>query len=604
MRFLFRRKLCWLVSITTLAAAVATGTENDLTATFERGLREAAEQTARHRQALQRWEARAANQSAIAHQRMPNTLYASTPTSIVAAGELSCPAPHAALGDSLLSTFGLPSVDEPRGIDGSSHAPRSDAPGLSRLRGVDVEPPSPTLTDLDTFTRIRAEAAVADDGSQAVYLFPRASHPSRQGFVRLINHGSTGGDISIVPTDDSGRVFDTITLAIDANETVHFNSDDLENGNTDKGLTGATGAGTGDWRLAMTSSLDIEVLAYIRTTDGFLTAMNDIAPVTDSIHRVAIFNPGSNPNQVSWLRLVNPGTNSAAITIRGTDDNGDSGTGVASLSLDAGTATVISSAQLENGANGISGSIGDGAGKWRLEVESAEPLVVMSLLESPTDHLTNLSTIAPSQTDEVHAVGLFPSASDSSGRQGFLRLVNRSATAGSVTVNAFDESSRTYDPITVAIGANQVVHFNSDDLELGNSSKGLSGGVGAGEGDWRLELTSTLEVEVLSYIRTSDGFLTAMHDVAPTAENTHRIAILNPGSNREQESLLRLINPGDATAQVTISGIDGNVMQVRVISTSRSLPARHERSDRGISKRVPPTSRVRSATALQSGNST
>ena len=63
---------------------------------------------------------------------------------------------------------------------------------------------------------------------------------------------------------------------------------------------------------------------------------------------------------------------------------------------------------------------------------------------------------------------------------------------------------------------------------------------------------------MLSYIRTEDGFLTAMHDVAPSAGNRHRVAVFNPGSNRNQESLLRLINPGNATAEVTITGIDGN----------------------------------------------
>ena len=35
---------------------------------------------------------------------------------------------------------------------------------------------------------------------------------------------------------------------------------------------------------------------------------------------------------------------------------------------------------------------GDGAGKWRLAVTSEQPVIVMSLLSSPTGHLTNLST--------------------------------------------------------------------------------------------------------------------------------------------------------------------------------------------------------------------
>ena len=49
----------------------------------------------------------------------------------------------------------------------------------------------------------------------------------------------------------------------------------------------------------------------------------------------------------------------------------------------------------------------------------------------------------------------------------------------------------------------------------GNPTKGLSASTGAGDGDWRLALDGTLDAEVLSYIRTKDGFLTAMHDLAP-----------------------------------------------------------------------------------------
>ena len=180
----------------------------------------------------------------------------------------------------------------------------------------------------------------------------------------------------------------------------------------------------------------------------------------------------------------------------------------------------------------------------------------MSLLESPTDHLTNLSTVPGEPADGVYRVPLFPKAGDETGRQGFVRAINRSDTAGEISIKAYDETERDYETVTLGIGANEVEHFNSDDLEQGSSSKGLSGGVGAGEGDWRLELTSDPEIEVLSYIRTEDGFLTSMHDVAPSAGTRHRVAVFNPGSNRNQESLLRLVNPDTELAEVAITGID------------------------------------------------
>lgn len=72
-----------------------------------------------------------------------------------------------------------------------------------------------------------------------------------------------------------------------------------------------------------------------------------------------------------------------------------------------------------------------------------------------------------------------------------------------------------YGPAVFAIGPGGAFHFNSDDLECGNPDRGLQGGTGSGEGRRRLELTSDVDIEVLTYVRQADGFLTSMHDTAP-----------------------------------------------------------------------------------------
>ena len=46
---------------------------------------------------------------------------------------------------------------------------------------------------------------------------------------------------------------------------------------------------------------------------------------------------------------------------------------------------------LEQGDARFSGLLGDGTGKWRLEVSSDQPIQIMSLLRSPTGNITNLS---------------------------------------------------------------------------------------------------------------------------------------------------------------------------------------------------------------------
>ena len=405
--------------------------------------------------------------------------------------------------------------------------------------------------------------ATASAGTAAAHglpFLPSASDArGRQGIAHVLNRSAEAGEVRIVAVDDSGRRYGPLTLLIGANETAHVTSADLENGNADKGLFGATGPGVGDWRLELSSDLDIEALSYVRASDGFVTAMHDVAPSEGTRHRVPLFNAASNFDQESRLRLINPGSAPAEVAITGIDSRGASpGDGVA-VTLPAGASLTYTAVELESGRGaGLRGSLGDGAGEWRLNVESEQPLRVMSLVSSPTGHLTNLSTAPSNEARGVHRVPLFPATSDPSGRQGLVRVVNRSDTIGDVRISAFDDTQWEYAPLVLPIGAGETAHFNSNDLEQGNPGKGLSGGTGAGQGDWRLELTSDVDIEVLSYVRAWDGLLTAMHDVVPSeAEGTrHRVAMFDPQDSPEQERVLRLINPGSGSAEVAISGVD------------------------------------------------
>ena len=167
------------------------------------------------------------------------------------------------------------------------------------------------------------------------------------------------------------------------------------------------------------------------------------------------------------------------------------------------------------------------------------------------------TTVAVAQEPErTHTIPFLPSASDELGRIGVARVINHSDEAGEVRIDAIDDEGESYGPVMLAVDAGEAVHFNSDDLENGNAAKGLSGDAGPGQGALRLQLSSELDIEVLSYVRTSDGFLTAMHDTAPSEDGKHRIAFFNPGSNTSQVSRLRLVNPGEEAAEVSIVGVD------------------------------------------------
>ena len=313
------------------------------------------------------------------------------------------------------------------------------------------------------------------EGRQVAWFVPSAADTVRQGFVRVINRSVDGGEASIVAIDDLGQRYGPITLTLDGNETVHFNSGDLEAGSPGKGLSAGTGPGDGDWRLQFDSELDLDVLSYMRTADGFLTALHDVATVEGAGHLVATFNPGSNLEQVSSLRISNPGSQDAEVTITGDDDDGV--WSVVRVDVAAGESVSVTASELESGV-GVNAALHDGAGKWRLRLDSTQPVVAMSLLSSPTGHLTNLSTL-PSRVAGAYRVPLFPSSADESGRQGFVRVRNRSIRAGLVRVEAYDDSDTIAKAIVfLRIGAGETRHFNSQDLELGADSKGLIGSTG------------------------------------------------------------------------------------------------------------------------------
>ena len=108
----------------------------------------------------------------------------------------------------------------------------------------------------------------------------------------------------------------------------------------------------------------------------------------------------------------------------------------------------------------------------------------------------------------------FVTAASNLQQQGFVRIANHSDRSGTVRIHAVDDTGEYRGPIELSLDAHQAVHFNSRDLEYGNRSKGLSAGVGDGAGNWRLELTTRLPVDARAYVRTTDGFLSSIHEVA------------------------------------------------------------------------------------------
>ena len=389
------------------------------------------------------------------------------------------------------------------------------------------------------------------------WLFPSASDPSRRGVVRVVNRSAFPGTVSVTPTDDAGRTYPALALELEAGEERTFNSRDLEAGNPAIGLTGATGPGAGDWRLQFASAtLDVQILPYVHAgprregvppsihaagprregvppsiapqgalSHGFAAPMHATAPAdANGILQVPMFNPADDLEARSLLRLVNPSPVAARVAVTAIDDTGHSPAAPVLLALPPGAACTVDAAQLESGIGLPCGlhqpGLGNGTGSWRLAVASTAPVVAMNLLSAPDGRLSNLSATAAPEADGMYRMPRFPAASQM--RQGLLRVANRSALPGTVSLVATDATGTTHPPLTLFLKAGAATTLDANDLELGARAKGLTGSTGPARGPWRLTLSSDIPFEATTYTSAPDGFLTPIPPTErPTTAGAH-----------------------------------------------------------------------------------
>ena len=153
------------------------------------------------------------------------------------------------------------------------------------------------------------------------------------------------------------------------------------------------GDGLGRWQLTISSALELRVMSLVRTPDGFLTNLSGSVAIGDEPGHIYFFNPASNSNQLSMLRIVNDSGQAATVTISGTDDDGNVAPGGSvTMEVPPNSARLLSSSDLEEGNSdsGLVGALGDGIGKWHLLLQSNVEIRVQSLLNTSSGFLTNL----------------------------------------------------------------------------------------------------------------------------------------------------------------------------------------------------------------------
>lgn len=338
-----------------------------------------------------------------------------------------------------------------------------------------------------------------------------ASNTNQQTFIRISNQSDTSGSVTISGTDDDGALSSgTVTLTLDANESIQLTAQDLENGNANKGLTGALGDGTGKWQLAISSTLDLEVLSLIRTTDGFLTNLSAVVPENGNGDPVIYFaNPASETTKSTFIRVINASGSVANVTISGVDDEGIAApNGDVTFTLAPNSSKQMLTTDLENGnaGKGLSGSLGDGSGRWRLTVSADQDIRVMSLVRTPDGFLTNLSRVAPQTVNDSSLFIVNPGSNVNQASS--LRFVNPSVNTASISIDGFDDNGNVAPGggVSFNLGAGEALTLTAAELESGTT--GIVGSLGDGSGKWFLTVTADEDVKVQSLLNAPGGFLT------------------------------------------------------------------------------------------------
>jgi len=434
---------------------------------------------------------------------------------------------------------------------------------------------------------VRVEASYTDGGGHAervssmevgpvcrqkqVFFVNPAENPNQQTFLRIVNPNAVANAVSIVGHDDSGTVgLDAqMTLALPAQSTVQLNAGDLELGNPGKGLTGRLGDGTGKWQLKLNSPEPIVVMSLIRTPDGFLTSVSETAPRgATGDHFLAIANPVGNQTQQSFIRIVNPTAATGAVFVSAIDDAGNPAPG-GELEFELGPFQSLNFNSLDytlgNLGKGLIGALGEGVGKWHFTVRSAINLGVMGLIRTPDGFVTNLSHVAPRVARDADSDRLMLRVNPGSNtdQQSVIRLINQGAAATTVILSGVDDSGQQANGTVFLTlpphGASQLL---ASDLESGNPGAGVFSNVGAfgtGTGHWQVTLSQQdgSNIDAQSLMRVPGDFLTNLSgSVEQTSPLQANVWIVNPGSNSDQRSVLRIVNRSDGAGAVLIEAID------------------------------------------------
>ena len=176
---------------------------------------------------------------------------------------------------------------------------------------TDVYPNDATASIYDVCRDVSVSAKLASASAlpieKRLVVANPASNKNQQTFVRFVNPSAESVDVELYGIDDSGIASKSppVSFTLAAGESKQMTAQDLENGNTTKGLASSMCNGAGKWQITARSSKAIQIMGLIRTPDGFLTGLTDVVPVESGSNIVYFANAASNSQQQTFLRVVN-----------------------------------------------------------------------------------------------------------------------------------------------------------------------------------------------------------------------------------------------------------------------------------------------------------
>ena len=326
------------------------------------------------------------------------------------------------------------------------------------------------------------------------------------------------------------------------------------------------------WRVTMRNSGRFNVIHGVLLSLA-LSLVQTPAALAQNVHYLPLVMSGDSV-QEGFLRIISHSERAGTVRIHAIDDDGER-FGPATLSLDALQSRHFRAIDLEGGnpEKGLSGGIGDGAGHWRLELDTELDIEALAYIRTPEGFVTSTHDLVEGLSMRWR-VRFFNPASNI-GKQSWLRVINTSGIETEVEIEGRDDlgAPAPGGEVWFTLPADAARTLTAQELEQGYSATEsafeFEGSFGDGTGKWQLTVSARRPIQVMSMLRSGgEGLLSNVSSVpgadiirgGPGADELwggNGDDVIDPGDNSDGFDLVHG-SAGDDRIVYTGSGPDGD----------------------------------------------